>query len=274
MQKLLRRRRRYRLKDVKPDEVSLVNAPAFRPSRWLFLKSLAVSFDYLELSNKPLHEFVHLENVGDDDLALLATAIVLAPGDKKPDGGKYSEDEIAALERLWASRYGSTNRDGRFAHQSIYENGQKNGNVAVVSFGIAPDGKTGISLAGADGKTIPPGSWFLQLLIDDSDLSSTAYDSKTGKTASRIVRDKKIKGVGVVNAAVLLKATAGGDWPGGFGDPLALSYGDSDEVSPEELGEQIVEAVTEGIEQAEDEVSPTEFGEEIVGAIVDGLTGE
>lgn len=257
--------RRFRLKNVEPSEVSLVRNPAFRESAWLILKSMAVKHDGLALTGKPRHEWLAIENVDDDDLTLLCTAVVLAPGDPKPDGGKFTKEEVAALERLWAARHGSTNRDGRYSQQTIYEGGQRNGNVTVVGYGVAPDKP--LSLQGAGDKLVPPNSWFVQLLIDDATATGTVYGPRTGHTASRVVGNRAVvNGVKVLNPAILMKGDVGDDgWP----EPpegFVLTSSTEGPITAAGLGAELGRAAREAIEEAAnpvEEVDAATFGRQL-----------
>ena len=130
------------------------------------------------------------------------TTVVLAAGDPKPDGEKYTVEEVAALQRLWAGRYASG------TDRYLYEGGTKNFNVHVIGYGMTDEKP--LSLMGADGKMVPKRSWFVQLEITDGKTG----DKKTHHPASRAVGNKKVlNGVSVMGPAILMKGDADHDSP-------------------------------------------------------------
>lgn len=183
----------YRLKNVKPKEVSLVSRPAFEESEWLILKSLTVTFDDVRFTGKPLHPWLHIENNGTDGLLLTCTAVVLAAGDSL-DGHSYTAEEVRALQELWARQYARKStvtqpNAQRYIHDS---KGLPLWSAMVVAFGVTDD--KGLKVAGAGGKELPGNCWWIQLAVTDDE-----------GIASKIVGDKRMfNGLTVTAPAVLL----------------------------------------------------------------------
>lgn len=254
--------KRYRLRNVDPTAVALTGNPAFKESFWLLLKNnMAVKYDSISFSGKPLHPWSHVENIGEDDILLLVTSVLLAPGDPKPDGGTYDAEEIAGLESLWAGRYSATDRDGGYGSAHYIREGDKaNFDTAVVAFGLAGDKE--LSLQGAGDAVVPPGAWFMQLVIADDD-----------GTASRTIGNKKVlNGLAVKGAAILLKQDAD-EWPDVADNPpdgfYEVATNDDDQISPEQVGRALAEvAIQAAAEAMNPEIDPATAGRELADALV------
>ena len=218
----------------------------------MVLKSLSTTFDRLQLSGRPIHEWHGVEVLDDDDLLILATAIVLQAGDPKPDGGKYTAEEIESLATLWAARHGDPKgTKGRLVGNP--GKGETDGvlaDVRIVAFGMSGD-KDGLTIEGCD-TPLPSGCWFVQLAIGNE-----------RGTASKVVGDKRTyNGLAATNARTLLTKAA----------PA------SDEATPREIGQYVAEVIATGLESSglDVHIDPTdaedvEYIGGLAGDILDGM---
>ncbi len=263
---ILRRRKKYKLKNVVPHEVSLVGSPAFRESTWLILKSMAVKLDGIAFTGKPVHAWHHVESVGEGDISLLVTALVMQAGDPKPAGGEFDAEEVAALQAVWARRFAMKDRL-RYHPQwkNIMEGDSSNPDTAIVGFGVTGDKP--ISIEGAGDELIPENTWFLQMLIGDEN-----------GTASKVVGNKKVlNGLRVINPAVLTKGDEGFPEDGeDYENAFAASFDTAEEdIDPAELGQELGQAFAEAVEEAQDpveDITPEQLGHDLAVAAVDGIT--
>lgn len=261
---------RWKLKNLRPHEISLVAKPAFTESEWLVLKSLMVAFDRLAFSGKPVHPWHHIQQFDEDatDVCLLVTAIILQAGDKKSDGSEYTAEEVAALQALWCRR---RNRERNGGYQYIHNPGESrphdqfsgalNTDALVTNFGITGD-KDGLKVMGAGGKGLPKHCWWLQMIA-----TNDQHDS-----ASKIVGDRRIfNGLKLVKPAVLLKADGDEDWPtppAGFRQVA----GDDDRIDLAEAGAALGRIVVDTIEEVQNpQMTPEEVGEGLGLAALEGL---
>ena len=235
-----------------------------RPSSWIILKDQAATLDGIQFTGRPTHEWSAVESVGETDLALLVTGVVMAEGDKRSDGEEYTTEQVAAVQELWARRYARASRDRLGAHQDwrgIMDGDEVSGDAAVVGFGMSGDDPITLASDDESGVTIAPHSFFLQVLV-------------TGPTAKKLIGDKRtINGFAVVGVSFLSKAD--GEQYDNF---FALSFIDDGEqdVDPTELGQDLGTAFAEAVQEVEDptlDIDASTLGRELGQAAAEGVMG-